>query len=57
MIEHWINNYPRRLFNGLSSNMLIQQQIGRLIFVDILYCNLELIKKIKKGVDKDKRMV
>ena len=26
MIEHWINNYPRRLFNGLSSNMLIQQQ-------------------------------
>ena len=23
MIEHWINNYPRRLFNGLSSNMLI----------------------------------
>ena len=25
MIEHWINNYPRRLFNGLSSNMLIQQ--------------------------------
>lgn len=26
MIEHWINNYPRRLFNGLSSSMLIQQQ-------------------------------
>ena len=26
IIEHWINNYPRRLFNGLSSNMLIQQQ-------------------------------
>lgn len=26
MIEHWINNYPRRLFNGLSSNMLILQQ-------------------------------
>ena len=26
MIEHWINNYPRRLFNGLSSIMLIQQQ-------------------------------
>lgn len=26
MIEHWINNYPRRLFDGLSSNMLIQQQ-------------------------------
>lgn len=25
IIEHWINNYPRRLFNGLSSNMLIQQ--------------------------------
>ena len=25
MIEHWINNYPRRLFNGLSSNMLIQR--------------------------------
>ena len=25
-IEHWLNNYPRRLFNGLSSNMLIQQQ-------------------------------
>ena len=28
MIEHWINNYPRRLFNGLSSNMLIQQHNG-----------------------------
>lgn len=25
MIEHWINNYPRRIFGGLSSNMLIQQ--------------------------------
>jgi len=24
MIEHWINNYPRRIFNGLSSNMLIK---------------------------------
>lgn len=26
MIEHWINNYPRRILNGLSSNLLIQQQ-------------------------------
>lgn len=26
MIEHWINNYPRRLFDGLSSNMLIRKQ-------------------------------
>ena len=25
MIEHWINNYPRRIFNGLSSNLLIEQ--------------------------------
>lgn len=25
MIEHWINNYPRRLFNGQSSQMLINQ--------------------------------
>ena len=25
MIEHWINNYPRRILNGLSSNMLIEQ--------------------------------
>lgn len=25
MIEHWINNYPRRSLNGLSSNMLIKQ--------------------------------
>jgi len=25
MIEHWINNYPRRIFNGLSANMLIKQ--------------------------------
>ena len=25
MIEHWINNYPRRIFNGLSSNMLLAQ--------------------------------
>ena len=22
MIEHWINNYPRRIFGGLSSNMV-----------------------------------
>ena len=22
MIEHWINNYPRRIFEGLSSNMV-----------------------------------
>lgn len=22
MIEHWINNYPRRIFDGLSSNMI-----------------------------------
>ncbi len=22
MIEHWINNYPRRIFGGLSSNMI-----------------------------------
>lgn len=25
MIEHWINNYPRRIFGGLSFNMLIRQ--------------------------------
>jgi len=25
MIEHWINNYPRRSLNGLSSNELISQ--------------------------------
>lgn len=25
MIEHWINNYPRRIFNGLSANMMIQK--------------------------------
>ena len=25
MIEHWINNYPRRLFNGLSSDLLIKR--------------------------------
>ena len=25
VIEHWINNYPRRLLNGLSSNMLLKQ--------------------------------
>ena len=25
MIEHWINNYPRRILNGLSSNMLIDK--------------------------------
>ncbi len=25
MIEYWMNNYPRRLFNGFSSNMLIEQ--------------------------------
>ncbi|PWM66827.1 MAG: IS30 family transposase, partial [Clostridiales bacterium] len=24
-IEHWINNYPRRLFNGLSSDLLIKR--------------------------------
>lgn len=25
MIEHWINNYPRRIFGGMSSNMLKSQ--------------------------------
>ena len=25
MIEHWINNYPRRIFHGLSSNMILAQ--------------------------------
>lgn len=25
LIEHWINNYPRRILGGLSSNMLIQR--------------------------------
>lgn len=25
MIENWINNYPRRILNGLSANQLIQQ--------------------------------
>ena len=25
IIEHWINNYPRRIFNGLSANMMIQK--------------------------------
>lgn len=25
MIEHWINNYPRRIFNGFSSNVLISK--------------------------------
>ena len=25
IIEHWINNYPRRLFHGLSSNMILAQ--------------------------------
>lgn len=25
LIEHWINNYPRKLFDGKSSNMLVQQ--------------------------------
>lgn len=25
MIEHWINNYPRKIFDGQSSNMLLNQ--------------------------------
>lgn len=25
LIEHWINNYPRRIFNGQSSSMIIKQ--------------------------------
>ena len=25
MIEHWINNYPRRIFGGMSSNMVKSQ--------------------------------
>lgn len=25
MIEHWMNNYPRKIFGGLSSNMLLKQ--------------------------------
>lgn len=24
MIEHWINNYPRRIFNGKTANMLLE---------------------------------
>lgn len=27
MIEHWINNYPRKIFNGLSSVLLFQTLI------------------------------
>lgn len=26
-IQHWINNYPRRIFNGLSANMMEQKNI------------------------------
>lgn len=26
-IQHWINNYPRRIFNGLSANMMEQKII------------------------------
>src|SRR5665648_91826 len=26
-IQHWINNYPRRIFNGLSANMMEQKTI------------------------------
>ena len=26
-IQHWINNYPRRIFDGLSANMLEQKSI------------------------------
>ena len=26
LIEHWINNYPRRIFNGLSSNEMLMRE-------------------------------
>jgi IS30 family transposase len=26
-IQHWINNYPRRIFNGLSANMMERKTI------------------------------
>lgn len=26
LIEHWINNYPRRIFNGLSSNDMLMRE-------------------------------
>jgi IS30 family transposase len=26
-IQHWINNYPRRIFNGLSANMMEKNAI------------------------------
>ena len=26
MIEHWINNYPRKIFNGKSANELLKMQ-------------------------------
>ncbi len=28
MIEHWINNYPRRIFGGSSSNMVKMNLFG-----------------------------
>lgn len=27
MIEHWINNYPRRILNGQSSNMVLEKML------------------------------
>lgn len=27
LIEHWINNYPRRIFNGLSSNDMVMREM------------------------------
>ena len=27
LIEHWINNYPRRIFNGLSSNEMLMREM------------------------------
>ena len=27
LIEHWINNYPRRIFNGLSSNDMLMREM------------------------------
>ncbi len=47
-IQHWINNYPRKVLGGLSANMAknLEKAVEFLsFFLDSLYCNLEKKEK------------
>ena len=56
MIENWINNYPRRIFNGLSANDLLKNKMS-LNFTDILYCNLYFLSKFYFFLDNNTKNI